>query len=63
MCSGVIGDFRAGDGGMHEDILRFGFTPLHIGYADVWHAAEHLYQVMLSGEWQDARFAQKNAVT
>ena len=60
---GVIGDFRAGDGGQHSDILRFGFTPLYIGYADVWHAAEHLHQVMGSGEWQDARFAQKHAVT
>jgi kynureninase len=60
---GVIGDFRAGDGGQHPDILRFGFTPLYIGYADVWHAAEHLCQVMESGEWQGARFAQKNAVT
>lgn len=60
---GVIGDFRAGDGGHHPDILRFGFTPLYIGYADVWHAVEHLGQVMASGEWRDARFAHKNAVT
>ena len=60
---GVIGDFRAGDGGLHADILRFGFTPLYIGYADVWQAAEHLRQVMQSGEWQDAGFALKNAVT
>lgn len=60
---GVIGDFRAGDGGAHPDILRFGFTPLYITYADVWHAVEHLRQVMDSGEWRDARFAQKHAVT
>jgi kynureninase len=45
---GVIGDFRAGDGavGRHLDILRFGFTPLYIGFADVWHAVEHLRQVL-----------------
>lgn len=60
---GVIGDFRAGDGDQHLDILRFGFTPLYIGYADVWHAVEHLRQVMDSGEWREARFAHKNAVT
>jgi kynureninase len=60
---GVIGDFRAGDGAKHADILRVGFTPLYIGYADVWNAAEQLCQVMASGEWQDARFAQKHAVT
>ncbi len=60
---GVIGDFRAGDGGQHPDILRFGFTPLYIGFADVWNAAEQLCQVMHSAEWQDARWAQKQAVT
>ncbi len=60
---GVIGDFRAGDGGLHADILRFGFTPLYISYADVWQAAEHLRQVMQSGEWQEAGFALKKAVT
>jgi len=60
---GVIGDFRAGDGNQHPDILRFGFTPLYIGYADVWNAAEQLCQVMASGEWQEPRFAQKHAVT
>jgi kynureninase len=60
---GVIGDFRAGDGGQHADILRFGFTPLYIGYADVWNACEQLFQVMVSGEWKEPRFAQKQAVT
>ena len=60
---GVIGDYRAGDGASNADILRFGFTPLYVGYTDVWNAAEQLCQVMDSGEWQDARFAQKNAVT
>ena len=60
---GVIGDFRAGDGRQQADILRFGFTPLYIGYADVWQAVEQLHQVMLSGEWREARFAHKNAVT
>jgi kynureninase len=60
---GVIGDFRAGDGHAHKDILRFGFTPLYIGYADVWHAVEHLRQVLESGEWQQPRFNQQHAVT
>lgn len=62
---GVIGDFRAGDGdvGKHLDILRFGFTPLYIGFEDVWNAVEHLKQVLDSGEWQRPEFNQKNAVT
>ena len=59
----VIGDFRAGDGGNHPDILRFGFTPLYIGFEDVWNAVEHLRQVLDSGEWQQPEFNQKHAVT
>jgi kynureninase len=60
---GVIGDFRAGDGARHKDILRFGFTPLYIGFEDVWNAVEHLRQVLDSGEWQRPEFHQKHAVT
>jgi len=60
---GVIGDFRAGNGKETPDILRFGLTPLYLGYADVWHAVRHLKEVMDSQEWQQARFAQKQAVT
>ena len=60
---GVIGDFRAGDGNSHPDILRFGITPLYTRFADVWHAVRHLKDVMESGDWQQARFSQKNAVT
>ena len=60
---GVIGDYRAGDGGQHKDILRFGFTPLYIGFEDVWNAVEHLKQVMETGEWQQPQFNQHNEVT
>ncbi|MEI8169857.1 MAG: kynureninase [Rhodoferax sp.] len=60
---GVIGDFRAGDGNKHKDILRFGFTPLYVGFEDVWHAVEHLKQVLESGEWQRPEFNQKHSVT
>jgi len=54
---GVIGDFRA------PDILRFGFTPLYLRHVDAWDAAEHLRQVLHSGEWQRPEFNQKQAVT
>ena len=60
---GVIGDYRAGDGGVHKDILRFGLTPLYIGFVDVWNAVEHLRQVLQSGEWKKPEFNQKHAVT
>ena len=60
---GVIGDFRAGDGGAHADILRFGFMPLYTTFEDVWHAVEHLRQVLVSGEWQRPEFNKKSMVT
>ncbi len=66
---GVIGDFRAGDPlaapghADRQDIMRFGFTPLYTGFADVWHAVEHLSRVLEAGEWKQARFNQKLAVT
>jgi len=59
---GVIGDFRAGDSQM-PDILRFGFTPLYIGFEEVWQSVEHIVQVLETDEWQRAEFNQKNAVT
>ncbi len=65
---GVIGDFRAGAAAAtgkprDADILRFGLTPLYLGFADVWGAVEHLCQIMDSGEWRDEKFNQKHAVT
>ena len=60
---GVIGDFRAGDGKGQPDILRFGFTPLYIGFEDVWHAVEQLRDVLRTGAWRAPQFMQKNAVT
>ena len=59
----VIGDFRAGDGGTHPDILRFGLTPLYVGFVDVWNAVDQLRQVLQSGEWQEPQFNQIQIVT
>ena len=63
LARGVIGDFRAGDGGAHPDILRFGLTPLYVGFVDVWHAVEHLRQVLASGEWKQPEFNRRQSVT
>jgi kynureninase len=60
---GVIGDFRAGDGKAHKDILRFGLTPLYLGFEDVWNAVEQLRQVLQTQEWMLPQFNQKHAVT
>jgi kynureninase len=54
---GVVGDFR------EPGILRFGFTPLYLRFVDVWDAVEHLVQVLESGEWRQAQFNQRAAVT
>lgn len=55
--AGVIGDFRA------PNIMRFGFTPLYLRYADVWEAVERLKTVMSSGTWRDERFQERARVT
>lgn len=54
---GVIGDFRA------PDIMRFGFTPLFIDADDVKEAVRRLEAVMAAGQWREARYAEKLAVT
>jgi kynureninase len=43
---GVIGDFR------DPDVLRFGVTPLYLGYEDVWRAVEILRDVMSEDAWR-----------
>jgi kynureninase len=61
---GVIGDFRAGDGSAGEpDLLRFGFTPLYTRHVDVYDAVTALADILASGQWREARFNQKAAVT
>lgn len=54
---GVIGDFRA------PDILRLGFAPAYLSFADIAAAARHLAEVLASGEWQRPEFNERAAVT
>ena len=49
--------------GSHPDILRFGFTPLYLGFEDGWRAADALQQVLEMGEWRRPEFNRKHAVT
>jgi kynureninase len=52
---GVIGDFRA------PDIIRLGFAPLYLRFADVWDAMTELRDVLESGAYDDPRFARRTA--
>ncbi|BAI75506.1 kynureninase (plasmid) [Azospirillum sp. B510] len=54
---GVIGDFRA------PDVLRFGFTPLYIGEAEVRGAVAVLKQVTDGGLWDRPEYHRKAIVT
>ncbi|MGE0282017.1 MAG: kynureninase [Rhizobiaceae bacterium] len=53
----VIGDFRA------PDSIRFGFTPLYIGEAEVMGAVAVLEDIMTNSLWDRPEFRRKAAVT
>ncbi|HEV2817772.1 MAG TPA: kynureninase [Allosphingosinicella sp.] len=53
----VIGDFRA------PDVIRFGLTPLYLGFEDLWQAIDRLAGIMESESWREPRFAVRGKVT
>ena len=53
----VIGDFRA------PDVIRFGLTPLYLGFEDIWIGIDRLARIMESESWRDPRFAVRGKVT
>lgn len=54
---GVVGDFR------DPDVMRFGFTPLYLGYRDVFDAVAILREVMERGEWDNPELKTRASVT
>lgn len=57
IAAGVIVDFRA------PDILRLGFTPLTLRYAEVYDAVEILLEIVRSARYQAPEFARRARVT
>jgi kynureninase len=53
----VIGDFRA------PDVIRFGLTPLYLGFEEIWTGVDRLAAIMESGRWKDPKFAVRGKVT
>ncbi len=54
---GVIGDYR------EPEVMRFGITPLYLSYEDVWHAVQHLKDILDSRSWDVPEFHRRGAVT
>ena len=57
IAAGVIGDYR------EPEVLRFGITPLYLGYTDIWDAVDTLKQILDSGSWDAPQFHRRGAVT
>ncbi|MBV9884214.1 MAG: kynureninase [Sphingomonadaceae bacterium] len=53
----VIGDFRA------PDVVRFGLTPLYLGFEDLWQAVDRMAAILRDGTWREPRFAVRGKVT
>ena len=54
---GVIGDFRA------PDIMRFGFAPLYLRYADIAEAVRIFAELLSTRAWDQPKYHQRAAVT
>jgi kynureninase len=53
----VIGDFRA------PDVIRFGLTPLYLGFEDLWQAVDRLVAILDAETWREPRYAVRGKVT
>jgi kynureninase len=57
IAAGVIGDFRA------PDVVRFGLTPLYLGFEDIWIGIDRLTAIMDGEIWRDPKYSVRSKVT
>ena len=57
IAEGVIADFRA------PNILRIGFAPLYLSFADIEKAVSSLAEIMTDKRYENVEFQQKQSVT
>jgi kynureninase len=57
IAEGVIGDFRV------PDVIRFGLTPLYLGFEDIWTAVDRMREILVTNRWRDPRFSVRGKVT
>lgn len=57
IADGVIGDFRT------PDIVRFGFAPLYLRFADMAEAVARIERVMREERWREPQFQVRSKVT
>ena len=57
IAAGVIGDVRA------PEVIRFGLTPLYLGFEEIWQAVDILARIMAEDRWRDPKFAVRGKVT
>ncbi len=53
----VVGDFRA------PDVLRVGFAPAYVRFADCWRVVSELRALLDSGDWKKPEYAARGKVT
>lgn len=45
------------------DVIRFGLTPLDLGFEDIWTGVDRLTAIMAEESWRDPRFSVRSKVT
>jgi kynureninase len=44
-------------------VVRFGLTPLYLGFEDIWNAVERMAEILSTERWREPQFAVRGKVT